>query len=103
MARHSRPATRLAATALALLGLAAWTSTATSADLPATSPDRAQVEQLLRQTAQLTEDVAHLRAELARPRTREEAFAQCMQAARGATSAMAAESIGEHCDLLLKR
>lgn len=65
--------------------------------------DKTQAEQMLRQVDQLADDVARLRTEMARPRTREEAFAQCMQAARGATSAMAAESIGEHCDLLLKK
>jgi hypothetical protein len=65
------------------------------------SSDKALIDYLVRQDQLHTEEIARLKAELARPKTRQEAFAACMQAAKG-QSAMAAESIGEHCDRLLK-
>jgi hypothetical protein len=49
----------------------------------------------------LIEENQKLRVLADRPKTKEEAFAICMQATKGHDSAMAAESIGGHCDKLL--
>jgi hypothetical protein len=65
--------------------------------------DSQRIESLVRQNQLLVEEIQRLRINLERPKTREEAFASCMQATTGQTNPMAAESIGEHCDLLLKR
>lgn len=70
---------------------------------PTTMSERERVDYLLRQNQMLMEENQRLKAQAGRPRTKEETFAICMQAARGETSAMAAESIGGHCDQLLKR
>jgi hypothetical protein len=65
--------------------------------------DSQRIDYLTRQNQLLLEEIQRLRADSARPKTKEEAFAACMQAAKGQTSPMAAESIGGHCDLLLKQ
>ena len=70
---------------------------------PATMTDKERLDYLIRQNQLLTEDNSTLRTQCERPKTREEAFAACMQAAKGQTSPMAAESIGGHCDQLLKK
>ncbi|WP_296001302.1 hypothetical protein [Rugamonas sp.] len=64
--------------------------------------ERERVDYLLKQNQMLMEENQRLKALAGRPRSKEENFAVCMQAARGETSAMAAESIGGHCDQLLK-
>lgn len=68
----------------------------------ATETDQEQIDSLIRQNLVLTEMIASLRAESERIKTREEIFSACMQAAKG-SNAMAAESIGGHCDQLLKK
>jgi Tfp pilus assembly protein PilN len=89
----------------AVLVLSAGLVSAALATEPAasapSSSDKALMDYLIRQDQLHTEEIARLKAELGRPKTRQEAFAACMQAAKG-QSAMAAESIGEHCDRLLK-
>ncbi len=88
-----------------LLVAAGLVSSAFAADpgASAASPsDKALIDFLVRQDQVHTDEIARLKAESARPKSRAEAFAACMQAARGQTSAMAAESIGTHCDQLLK-
>jgi hypothetical protein len=62
--------------------------------------DAQRLDTLIRENQRLVEENTRLSS---RPQSREEAFAICMQAAQGQTSPMAAESIGEHCDQLLKR
>lgn len=71
--------------------------------LPMPETDQQRIDSLIHQNQLLAESLASLRNEVERPRTREEAFATCMQAARGTSSAMAAESIGAHCDKLLRQ
>jgi hypothetical protein len=65
--------------------------------------DSDRIAFLVAQDQRHSADIARLEAanEL-RPKTKMEAFASCMQAARGQTNPMVAESIGEHCDRLLK-
>lgn len=104
--------TTLVKSTLALLVLAASATTvarAADATAPqATAPQAAaltaeqRIDALILENQALAEQVRRLASEAARPRTREEAFASCMQAAGGKTSAMAAESIGSHCAQLLK-
>ena len=65
--------------------------------------DNQRIDSLIRQNQVLVEEIQRLRTEAERPKTKEEAFAACMQAAKGQISPMAAESIGGHCDLLLKK
>jgi len=65
--------------------------------------DKERIEYLIRQDQLHTEEIARLKAEIDRPRTRSELFAACMQAARSQTSAMGAEAVGEHCDKLWKQ
>ena len=65
--------------------------------------DSQRVDVLVRQNQLLLEEMQRLRIDSERPRTREDAFVACMQAAKGQTSPMAAESIGGHCDQLLKK
>ncbi|QNM96013.1 hypothetical protein [Chitinimonas koreensis] len=85
-------------------GTALLSAIAMAADQP-TAPlsDRERVDHLIRQNQVLIEENARLKGLCERPRTKEDAFAECMQAAKGGTSAMAAESIGGHCDQILKR
>jgi hypothetical protein len=64
--------------------------------------DKDLIDYLLRQDQLHTEEIARLKEEVARPKSRAELFANCMQAARSQTSAMGAEAIGGHCDRLLK-
>ena len=89
----------LVATCAAGAALAAEPATAPSAPLSAEQ----RIDALIQQNQALVEQVKRLATEADRPKTREEAFASCMQAARGQSSAMAAESIGSHCDQLLKK
>jgi hypothetical protein len=65
--------------------------------------DSQRIESLIRQNQLLVEEIQRLSIESERPKTKVEAFASCMQATKGQSNPMAAESIGEHCDLLLKR
>jgi hypothetical protein len=65
--------------------------------------DKERIDFLLRQDRLHTEEIARLKAEIDRPKTRAELFAACMQAARSQTSAMGAEAVGEHCDKLWKQ
>lgn len=65
--------------------------------------DKQRIDGLIRQNQMLMEENARLKGQGTRSRTKEEAFAMCMQAAKGQTSPMAAESIGSHCDQLLKK
>jgi hypothetical protein len=62
-----------------------------------------RIDMLLKQNHMLMEENSRLRSLADRPQTKEEAFAMCMQAAKGDKGAMAAESVGGHCDQLLKR
>ncbi len=91
----------------ALLIAAGFVSGACAAqDRPAsTAPmsERERVDYLLMQNQMLMEENTRLRSLSDQPKTKEEAFAICMQAAKGEKSAMAAESVGAHCDQLLKR
>jgi len=71
----------------------------------ATAPfasDKERIDYLIRQDRLHTEEIARLKAEIDRPKTRAELFAACMQAARSQTSAMGAEAVGEHCDRIWK-
>jgi hypothetical protein len=65
--------------------------------------DSQRIDYLILQNQLLAAEIQRLRVESERPTTKEEAFAACMQAAKGQTSPMAAESIGGHCDLILKK
>ncbi|QDQ25382.1 hypothetical protein FNU76_02875 [Chitinimonas arctica] len=70
----------------------------------ATLSDKDRIDLLIRQNTLLTEANERLIAQQReKPASKEETFASCMQAARGQTSAMVAESIGGHCDQLLKK
>ena len=93
--------------ALAALLLSSCFSCARAApdSTASTSPmtERERVDYLLWQNQALTDENARLKVLSERARTKEEAFAMCMQAAKGDKSAMAAESVGGHCDQLLKR
>lgn len=60
--------------------------------------DKERLDALIRQNQQLMDENARLNAV---PKTPEQAFASCMQAAHGA-GAMAAESIGSNCKRLLR-
>jgi hypothetical protein len=64
--------------------------------------DSQRIDYLLRLNQSLMDEIQRLTADFERPKTKEETFVACMQAAKGQTSAMAAESIGSHCDQLLK-
>lgn len=85
-----------------LASLTLLTSICATANEPAAAPmsDRQVIDSLVKQNQMLLAENARLSE---RPQTKEEAFAICMQAAKGPKSAMAAESIGEHCDRLLKQ
>jgi hypothetical protein len=72
-------------------------------DPAAPKSNQERIDSLVQQNQALIEEIKRLRVEAERPKTQEETFAACMQAAKGQTSPMAAESIGEHCDQLLKR
>lgn len=86
------------------LSLIAGISGAQDKTAPTTSlTDQQRIDSLIKQNQMLIEDNARLATLANRPRTPEEAFAVCMQSAKGQTSAMAAESIGEHCDQILKQ
>ena len=69
---------------------------------PAAS-DKERIDYLIRQDQLHTAEIARLKAEIDRPKTRAELFAACMQAAKSQTSAMGAEAVGEHCDKLWKQ
>lgn len=93
---------------LAILALASTLSFPVHAADPgatgaAAMSDKERIDSLIRQNQILAEDNATLRSQCEKPKTREEAFAACMQAAKGGSSPMAAESIGGHCDQLLKK
>jgi hypothetical protein len=75
----------------------AWAAEEKTA-LPAPLTDSERIDSLIRQNQILLSENTRL-ARL--PRTKEEMFVSCMQAAKGQTSAMAAESIGGHCSKLL--
>lgn len=64
--------------------------------------DKERIDQLIQQNKALLAQNAQLQEQCDRPKTREEAFAQCMQAARGDKGAMATESISASCRQLLK-
>jgi hypothetical protein len=64
----------------------------------AASSDAQRLDALIQRNQQLIEENARLRSQ-----SKETAFAECMQAAQGQTNPMVAESIGGHCDQLLKR
>lgn len=85
---------------LLLAGLATTPLHAQPAPDGAAAPlsDQARLDALIRQNQLLIEENARLNA---LPKTREQAFAACMQAAKGA-GAMAAESIGSNCRQLLR-
>lgn len=69
-------------------------------DAPLT--DKERIDQLIEQNKMLIAQNARLAEQCERPKTKEEAFAQCMQAARGEKGAMATEAVGSNCRLLLK-
>ncbi len=92
-------ATILIASSVVFGAHAAEPSPATVAPLS----DSQRVDYLIRQNQLFVEEIQRLRVESATPKTKEDAFAACMQAAKGQTSPMAAESIGGHCDQLLKK
>lgn len=91
----------------ALLISAGFASSACAAQdkLASAAPmsERERVDYLLKQNQMLMEENTRLRNLSDRPKTKEEAFAICMQAVRGEKSAMAVESVGGRCDQLLKR
>jgi hypothetical protein len=100
---NRRPNSNMFAIFLALAG-GFFAADAIANPLPAAPlSDTQRIDSLIRQNQILVEEIQRLRAEAERPKTKEEAFAACMQAARGQSSPMAAESIGGHCDLLLKK
>ena len=76
---------------------------ATIAPPGTTASDKERIEYLIRQDQLHTEEIARLKAEIDRPKTRPELFAACMQAAKSQTTAMGAEAVGEHCDKLWKQ
>lgn len=69
---------------------------------PVPSGERERLDALIKQNLLLTEEVLRLRPLADRPRTNEELFAMCMQAAKG-QGAMAASAIGSHCSQILKK
>ncbi len=83
-----------------LLLAASLTAPALAADAPMTDKDR--IDQLIAQNKALIAQNALLLEQCDRPKTKEEAFAQCMQAARGEKGAMATESVSASCRQLLK-
>lgn len=83
-----------------LLLAASCTMPAVAADAPLS--DKERIDQLIQQNKMLIAQNALLIEQCERPKTREEAFAQCMQAARGEKGAMATESVSSNCRLLLK-
>ena len=87
---------------IALLSFILITGVCVAGDKPATAPmsDQQVIDNLVQQNKMLIAENLRLSK---RPTTREEAFAMCMQAAKGDKGAMAAESVGEHCDQLLKQ
>jgi len=91
------------ACALMLIAFGLASTVSPADDKPSPLSDKERIDALIKQNQMLIEDNMRLRAIAERPKTREEIFATCMQATKGETSAMAAESIGEHCDQLLKR
>ena len=94
----------IAAALLVTIGLLPCAAVAD--DKPASSAamsDKERIDSLIRQNQMLVEEQTKLKSQCEIPRTKEQNFAMCMQAAKGETSAMAAESIGEHCDQLLKK
>jgi len=84
----------------ALLLAASFAAPAFAADAPMTDKDR--IDQLIAQNKALIAQNTVLLEQCNRPRTKEEAFAQCMQAAGGEKGAMATESVSANCRLLLK-
>lgn len=89
---------------LVIAGLIAGPCAAADASkLTAQKTDRERIDSLIQQNQILIETIRSLKLESDRPKTREETFAVCMQAAKGETSPMAAESIGGHCDQILKK
>jgi len=83
-----------------LLLAASFITPAFAADTAMTDQDR--IDQLIQQNKALLAQNTMLLAQCDRPKTKEEAFAQCMQAARGEKGAMATESVSTSCRLLLK-
>lgn len=83
-----------------LLLAASFAAPAFAADAPMT--DKERIDQLIQQNKALIAQNTLLLEQCDRPKTREEAFAQCMQAARGEKGAMATESVSANCRLLLK-
>jgi len=84
---------------LPLLLAASLALPALAADAP---PTKEQLEELIQQNKTLIAQNAMLLERHERPRSKEEAFAHCMQAARGEKSAMATESVSASCRQLLK-
>jgi hypothetical protein len=83
-----------------LLFAASITSPVLAADAPPS--DKERIDQLIQQNKMLIAQNTILLEQCDRPKTKEEAFAQCMQAARGEKGAMATESVSANCRLLLK-
>jgi hypothetical protein len=84
----------------ALLLAASLAVPAFAADVPLS--DKERIDHLIQQNKMLIAQNAQLLEQCERPKTREEAFAHCMQAARGEKGAMATESVGATCRMLLK-
>jgi hypothetical protein len=82
--------------------ISAVCATADTVTVGAPKTDQERIDSLIRENQMLTEMISGLKLESERPKTKEEAFVACMQAAKGSPSAMAAESIGGHCDQLLR-
>lgn len=83
-----------------LLLAAVLAAPASAADAPMT--DKERIDQLIEQNKALIAQNTRLAEQCDRPKTKEEAFTQCMQAARGDKGAMATESVSANCRLLLK-
>lgn len=83
-----------------LLLAASLAAPAAAADAPLS--DKQRIDDLIQQNKMLIAQNAQLMEQCERPKTKEEAFAHCMQAARGEKGAMATESVGATCRLLLK-
>lgn len=63
--------------------------------------DKERIDNLVRQNLMLIEENQKLKSARETPQTTQQAFAFCMQAAKG-LGAMAAESVGGHCSKILK-
>jgi len=93
----------LAMLSLSIVLVAHAAEPAASTAPPPTVSDKERIDYLIRQDQLHTAEIARLKAEIDRPKSRAELFVACMQAAKSQTSAMGAEAVGEHCDKLWRQ